>query len=89
MFTAIRRIALLLATSSGIIAATTLTAHALGRPQPLRATAPVLTRNEPSMLTLMRRIAHVVATSKGIAAATTLTAQAGLGGNHCETRLTG
>ena len=30
MFTAIRRIALLLATSSGIIAATTLTAHALG-----------------------------------------------------------
>lgn len=28
MFTAIRRIALLLATSSGVIAATTLTAHA-------------------------------------------------------------
>ena len=30
MITKIRRIALLLATSSGIIAATTLTAHALG-----------------------------------------------------------
>jgi hypothetical protein len=30
MFTAIRRIALIVATSSGVIAATTLTAHALG-----------------------------------------------------------
>ena len=80
MITKIRRIALLLATSSGIIAATT--AHRARRRQPrqpLRATArriPPLTHTQgsernPDMITKIRRIALLLATSSGIIAATT------------------
>ena len=88
MITTLRRIAVILLTSSGVITATTLTAH-VGRHhfQPLPEPTPQLTGKEPiTMLRSIRRITLILASSTGIIATTSLTANAASGMNHCQTR---